>query len=163
MGLFKEYSEFIQRGNVLDLAVGVIIGAAFGKIVDSLVKDVIMPPIGLVLGKIDFTNQYILLSGGPAIGKDGDRLDLPAAQKLGPVLAYGQFLNNVVSFLIVGFVIFLVVKTANKLKRAMEEEAKKNAPEETAPADAEVKEDPMVKLAVQNEKVIELLEKIAAK
>ncbi len=109
--MFKEFKEFIMRGNVLDLAVGVIIGAAFGKIVSSLVADIIMPPIGVILGKVDFSSLFIDLSG-----KGYPSLD--AAKKAGAAtINYGVFLNNVIDFLIVAFVIFIVVKQANKLKR----------------------------------------------
>ena len=119
--MFKEFKEFAMRGNVVDLAVGVIIGAAFGKIVDSLVKDIIMPPIGLILGKVDFTNLYLLLKESPKV--PGPYPTLDAAQKAGAVtLNYGQFINVAISFLIVAFTIFLVVKAINSLKR--KEEAK---------------------------------------
>jgi large conductance mechanosensitive channel len=109
--VLKEFREFVTKGNVLDLAVGVIIGGAFGKIVDSLVKDVIMPPIGLVLNRVDFTKLYIAL--------DGNQYEsLEAAQKAeAPVIAYGNFLNNVVSFVIVAFAIFMLIKQVNRLRR----------------------------------------------
>ena len=109
--MLKEFREFIARGNVLDLAVAVIIGAAFGKIVTSLVEGIIMPPIGLVLGKVDFANLFIDLSGThPA--------SLDAAKKAGvPVIAYGAFLNDVVSFVIIAFVVFLIIKQVNRLKK----------------------------------------------
>jgi large conductance mechanosensitive channel len=108
--MFKEFRAFIMRGNVLDLAVAVIIGAAFGKIVTSLVNDLIMPPIGLVLGNVDFSNLFISLSGV-------DYPSLAEAQKAGAAtLNYGLFINAVVSFLIVAFAIFLVVRAANRLK-----------------------------------------------
>jgi len=109
--MLKEFREFIARGNVLDLAVAVIIGAAFGKIVTSLVEGIIMPPIGLVLGKVDFANLFIDLSGThPA--------SLDAAKKAGvPVIAYGAFLNDVVSFVIIAFVVFLIVKQVNRRKK----------------------------------------------
>jgi large conductance mechanosensitive channel len=103
-----------MKGNVLDLAIGVIIGAAFGKIVTSLVEDVLMPPIGMVMGKIDFSSLFVNLSGTPVASLD-------AAKKAGvPVIAYGNFLNNVVNFLIVAFVIFLLVKQINRMKRGEE-------------------------------------------
>ncbi|HEX2835553.1 MAG TPA: large conductance mechanosensitive channel protein MscL [Thermoanaerobaculia bacterium] len=109
--MIKEFREFAVKGNVLDLAVGVIIGAAFGKIVDSLVKDVLMPPIGLVTGGIDFTNQFVTLKG-PSLPT------LEQAQAAGAVtLNYGVFLNALVSFVIVAFAIFLVVKRINALRR----------------------------------------------
>src|SRR5271154_5277464 len=109
--MFKEFKEFIMRGNVLDLAVGIVIGASFGKIVTSLVSDIVMPPIGVILGKVDFSNLFIDLSGAhyPTID---------AAKKAGAAtINYGLFLNTVVDFLIVAFVIFLVVKQANRMKR----------------------------------------------
>jgi large conductance mechanosensitive channel len=109
--MFKEFKEFIMRGNVLDLAVGIVIGAAFGKIVTSLVTDILMPPIGVVMGKVDFSNLFIDLSGHgyPSVA---------AAKAAGAAtINYGLFLNTLVDFLIVAFVIFLVVKQANRLKR----------------------------------------------
>ena len=107
----KEFREFIARGNVLDLAVAVIIGAAFGKIVTSLVDGILMPPLGLLLGKVDFANLFVDLSGThPA--------SLDAAKKAGtPVIAYGAFLNDVIAFLIIAFVIFVIVKQVNRLKK----------------------------------------------
>ena len=109
--MFKEFREFISRGNVLDLAVAVIIGAAFGKIVTSFTNDILMPPIGLLLGKVDFSNLFINLSGKPAA-------TLAAAKAAGlPTVNYGVFLNAVLDFLIVSFVIFLLVKQANRLKK----------------------------------------------
>jgi large conductance mechanosensitive channel len=108
--MLKEFREFIMRGNVVDLAVGIIIGAAFGKIVTSLVNDVIMPPIGLLLGKVDFSNLYVNLSGQSFAS-------LAEAQAAGaPTINYGLFLNNVIDFLIVGFAIFLVIRQINRLK-----------------------------------------------
>ena len=110
--MLKEFKAFAMRGNVIDLAVGVIIGAAFGKIVTSLVSDVIMPPIGLVLNKVDFSNLFISLDG-----RHFDNLD--AAKKAGaPTLNYGLFVNNVIDFLIVAFVIFLVVRQINRMTAA---------------------------------------------
>src|SRR6185436_2884562 len=108
--MLREFKEFIARGNVLDLAVAVVIGAAFGKIITSLVEGVIMPPIGLLLGKADFSNLLVDLSGQhPA--------SLAEAKAKGlPVVAYGAFLNDVISFVIIAFVIFLIVKTANRLR-----------------------------------------------
>ena len=108
--MIKEFKEFISKGSVLDLAIGVIIGAAFGKIVASFTNDVLMPPIGLLLGKVDFSNLFINLSGKPAE-------TLAAAKAAGlPTVNYGVFFNTVLDFLIVGFVIFLVVKQANRLR-----------------------------------------------
>ena len=110
--MWKEFKEFIARGNVIDLAVAVVIGAAFGRLVTSLVEGVIMPPIGLLLGKADFSNLFIDLSGENPVS-------LADAQLKGlPVIAYGRFLNDVVTFLIIGLVVFLMVKAINRLKAA---------------------------------------------
>ena len=109
--MFKEFKAFIMRGNVLDLAVAVIIGGAFGAIVTSLVNDIIMPPIGMVLGHIDFKDLFVSLNGTTYASLTD------AKAKGAPILAYGQFLNTVVNFLIVAFVIFMVVRLANKLQR----------------------------------------------
>lgn len=109
--MMKEFKEFIAKGNVMDMAVGVIIGAAFGKIIGSLVEDVIMPPIGLLLGKVDFAGLFLNLSGQ-------DFETLKAAKDAGAAtLNYGLFINTVINFLIVAFVIFLVVKQVNRLKK----------------------------------------------
>jgi len=116
MGLLQEFKKFVMRGNVIDLAVGVIIGAAFGKIVSSLVDDLIMPPIGKVLGNMDFTNLYVPLSDKVPAG-----LALAEAKKLGPVLAWGNFITIVINFVIVAFCIFVAVKAVNKLQRKEEE------------------------------------------
>jgi large conductance mechanosensitive channel len=107
--MLKEFKEFVMRGSVLDLAIGVIIGGAFGKIVSSLVNDVIMPPIGLLLGKVDFSKLFISLSGTKYAS-------LAAAQEAGaPTLNYGMFLNTIIEFFIIAFVIFLVVRQINRL------------------------------------------------
>jgi large conductance mechanosensitive channel len=120
--MFKEFKAFIMRGNVLDLAVAVIIGGAFGKIVTSFVNDVIMPPIGLLLGNVDFSNLFINLSGASF-------KTLDEAKKAGaPTIAYGIFLNAVIDFLIVAAVIFLVVRTANRLQQLREAPAPAAAP-----------------------------------
>lgn len=112
--MLKDFKAFVMRGNVLDLAVAVIIGGAFGAIVTSLVNDVIMPPIGLLLGHMDFKDLFISLS-------DKSFPTLAAAKAAGaPVIAYGQFMNTVINFLIVAFVIFLVVRSAAKLQRKPE-------------------------------------------
>jgi large conductance mechanosensitive channel len=110
--MLREFKEFIARGNVIDLAIAVVIGAAFGRIITSLVEGIIMPPIGMLLGKADFSNLFIDLSGQrPA--------SLAEAQLKGlPVIAYGTFLNDVVSFLIIAFIVFLIVKAVNRLKAA---------------------------------------------
>jgi len=113
--MFKEFKEFAMRGNVLDMAVGIIIGAAFGKIVSSFVADVLMPPIGLVLGKVDFSNLFINLSGQSYPSVD-------AAKAAGAAtLNYGLFLNTVVDFLIVAFAIFLLIKQVNRFMAKKEE------------------------------------------
>ena len=110
--MLKEFKAFVMRGNVLDLAVAVIIGAAFGPIITSLVNDVVMPPIGLVLGHVDFKDLFVSLNGQsyPTLAA--------AKAAAAPVIAYGLFLNTVVNFLIVAFVIFIVVRAANRLQRA---------------------------------------------
>ena len=113
--MLKEFKEFAMRGNVIDLAVGVVIGAAFGKIVDSLVKDIIMPPIGLLIGKVDFGNLFFVLAEGKIPAPYATLAD---AQKAGAVtLNPGIFFNHLISFMIVAFAIFLVVKAINRLKR----------------------------------------------
>ena len=120
--MLKEFKAFIMRGNVIDLAVAVIIGAAFGKIISSLVTDVLMPPIGLVLGKVDFSNLYLNLSGTP-YGS------LAAAKAAGAAtINYGLFLNASIDFVIVAFVLFLVIRTANQMQAAMAKPAAAAAP-----------------------------------
>lgn len=115
--MFKEFKEFAMRGNVLDLAIGIVIGAAFGKIITSFVSDILMPPIGLLFGKVDFSNLFINLSG--------THYDtLKAAKEAGAAtINYGLFLGAVVDFLIVAFAIFLVVRQINRMKRKQVEEA----------------------------------------
>jgi large conductance mechanosensitive channel len=122
--MLKEFKEFAMRGNVLDMAIGIIIGAAFGRIVTSLVNDVIMPPIGLILGKVDFSSLFLNLSGTayPSLAE---------AKKAGAsVIAYGVFLNTVLDFIIVAFVIFLLIRQVNRMKK------------QPAPADPTTKECP---------------------
>ncbi len=117
--MLKEFKEFALRGNVVDMAVGIIIGAAFGKIVSSLVKDVIMPPIGLLLGKVDFSNLFFVLKEGSAAGP---YLTIDAAQKAGAVtFNYGVFINTVISFVIVAFAVFFLIRAINNLKRKEQE------------------------------------------
>jgi len=124
--MFKEFKEFAIKGNMMDMAIGIIIGAAFGKIVSSLVADVIMPPIGLLLGKMDFGNLFLSLSG-----QSYD--SLAAAKAAGaPTLNYGLFINTVIDFVIVAFAIFLIVMQINKLRRK----------QEVAPAAPDTKECP---------------------
>ena len=109
--MWKEFSEFAKRGNVLDLAIGVVIGAAFGKVVSSFVDDLLMPPIGLLLGKVDFTNLFVNLSGQ-------HYETLAEAKKAGAAtLNYGLFINTVINFLIVALAVFLLIKQVNRLKR----------------------------------------------
>ena len=111
----KEFKEFILRGNVVDMAIGVIIGAAFGSIVNSLVKDVLMPPIGLLLGGLDFSNLFLLIKAGTP---GGPYMTIADAQAAGAVtINYGLFINAVVSFLIVAAVLFLLVRAVNRLRR----------------------------------------------
>jgi large conductance mechanosensitive channel len=115
MSFVSEFREFAVKGNVMDLAVGVIIGAAFGKIVDSVVNDLIMPIIGRILGKVDFANFFIPLSDIPP----GTPLTLDALKKAGvPVFAYGNFITILLNFIILAFIVFLMVKQMNKLKKA---------------------------------------------
>ena len=176
MGVFKDFRDFAMKGNVVDLAVGVIIGAAFGKIVTSLVEDVIMPPIGMVLGNLDFTNLYFSLSekvdaanaklaakaaataaqkaatqpatqltdslsgAASAVGdllSGASRLPLAEAKKLGPVIAYGNFITVAINFLIVAFCIFIVIKLINTARKRMEREQQvpEQAGVEPVPAD----------------------------
>jgi len=113
--MFKEFKEFAMKGNVLDMAVGIIIGAAFGKIITSFVSDVLMPPLGLLLGKMDFSNLFINLSDG------GSYASLKAAKDAGAAtLNYGLFFNTIIDFLIVAFAIFLLIRQVNKMKRKPE-------------------------------------------
>jgi large conductance mechanosensitive channel len=127
--MLKEFKEFAVRGNVVDMAVGIIIGAAFGKIVDSLVKDVIMPPIGLLLGKVDFSNLFFVMREG---AQSGPYLSVDAAQKAGAVtFNYGMFINTVITFVIVAFAVFLLIRVINRLKQ-QEEKKPAATPEEIA-------------------------------
>jgi large conductance mechanosensitive channel len=115
MGMVKEFKEFAMRGNVVDMAVGIIIGAAFGTIVKSLVADVIMPPVGLLLGNVDFTNLFVVLKQGAVIGP---YVTLEEALAAGAVtLNYGVFINTVISFLIVAFAVFVLIRRMNRLKK----------------------------------------------
>ncbi|WP_440107480.1 large conductance mechanosensitive channel protein MscL [Acidovorax sp. BL-A-41-H1] len=130
MGMMQEFREFAVKGNVIDLAVGVIIGGAFGKIVDSVVSDLIMPIVGLAFGKLDFSSHFIALGNVPP----GTAMTLDALKKAGvPVLAYGSFLTVAVNFVILAFIIFLMVKQINRMKR--------EAPAAPAPAPAAPPED----------------------
>jgi large conductance mechanosensitive channel len=128
--MFKEFKEFAMKGNVVDMAVGIVIGAAFGTIVKSFVSDILMPPIGLLLGNVDFSNLFIVLKGGSQAWPFATIADAQAAGAV--TLNYGMFLNTVISFLIIAFAVFMVIKSLNRLKRA----------EETAPAEPTTKECP---------------------
>ncbi|UCE05346.1 MAG: large conductance mechanosensitive channel protein MscL [bacterium] len=128
--MFKDFKEFAMRGNVVDMAVGIIIGAAFGTIVKSLVADIIMPPIGLLLGNVDFSNLFIVLKQGSFAGPYAN---LAAAQEAGAVtMNYGVFFNTIISFLIVAFAVFLLIRSINRLKKK----------EEAPPAEPTTKECP---------------------
>ena len=119
--MLKEFKEFAMRGNVLDMAVGIIIGASFGSIVKSLVDDVIMPPIGLILGNVDFANLYLVLKDGSAAGPYASLVE---AKKAGAVsINYGLFVNAVISFMIVAFAVFLLIRALNKLQKPKPAEA----------------------------------------
>jgi len=124
--MFKDFKEFALKGNVVDMAIGIVIGVAFGAIVKSLVTDLLMPPIGLILGKTDFSNLFLILKEGTMAGPYASLAD---AQKAGAVtLNYGLFVNSVISFLIVAFAVFLLIRQINKLRRQEEPEP---APVET--------------------------------
>lgn len=113
--MFKEFKEFAMRGSVIDMAIGIVIGAAFGKIIASFVDDILMPPIGLILGKVDFANRFITLSGP-------QHATVGAAKAAGAVtLNYGLFINTVINFSIIAFVIFLLVRQINRMRRQQEE------------------------------------------
>ena len=130
--MFEEFKKFAMRGNVVDMAVGIIIGAAFGKIVSSLVKDVIMPPIGLLVGDVDFSNLFVTLS-------EGSYDTMAQAQEAGAAtLNYGAFINTVVDFLIVAFAIFIVIRQMNRLKKT----------EAAAPAEPTTKDCPFCLTAI---------------
>ena len=129
--MFKEFKDFAMRGNVLDMAVGIIIGAAFGTIVKSLVADIIMPPIGLLLGNVDFANLFVVLKEGAEVA--APYASLADAQAAGAVsINYGVFINNIISFIIVAFALFIVIKQMNRFKRE----------EETPPEEPTTKECP---------------------
>lgn len=118
MGMMKEFKAFAMRGNVVDMAVGIIIGAAFGTIVKSLVADIIMPPIGLLLGNVDFTNLFLVIKEGAQAGPFATLADAQAAGAV--TLNYGAFINTIVSFLIVAFAIFILIRNLNRLKKQEE-------------------------------------------
>jgi large conductance mechanosensitive channel len=126
--MLDEFRKFAVRGNVVDVGVGIIIGAAFGKIIDSLVKDLIMPPIGLLLGRVDFANLFFVLKQGAA---PAPYLSVEAAQKAGAVtLNYGVFVNTCISFVIIAFAVFLLIRTINKIREAEAPEAPPATPED---------------------------------
>ena len=127
--MLDEFKKFAMRGNVVDMAVGIIIGAAFGKIVDSLVKDLIMPAIGLLLGKVDFSNLFFVLREGAAAGP---YVSVDAAQKAGAVtFNYGVFINTVISFIIVAFAVFVLIRGINRLRAAEPPAPPPPTPEDT--------------------------------
>lgn len=119
--MLKEFKEFAMRGNVVDMAVGIIIGAAFGTIIKSLVSDVIMPPIGLLLGNVDFSNLFVVLKQGAIAGPYASLADAQAAGAVS--INYGAFINTIISFIIVAIAVFLLIRSINKLKRQKEEPA----------------------------------------
>lgn len=126
--MLKEFREFALRGNVVDMAVGIIIGAAFGSIVSSLVKDIIMPPVGLLLGNVDFTDIFTVIGQGTV---QGPYETLAAAQEAGAItINWGVFFNSVISFLIIAFCVFILIKNMNRLKRKEEEKAPAGPPED---------------------------------
>lgn len=136
--MLKEFREFALKGNVLDMAVGIIIGAAFGTIVQSLVNDVLMPPIGLLLGGVDFTNLFIVLPGG-AETAGATYATLAEAKEAGAVtIAYGLFFNQVISFVIVAFSVFMLVRSFNRLRKMTEKEAAAAPAAPPAPSPQEV-------------------------
>ena len=127
MSMMSEFKEFALKGNVMDLAVGVIIGAAFGKIVDSMVADLIMPVVGAVVGNLDFSSMFVILGKVPA----GTAMTLADLKKAGvPVFAYGNFITIAANFAILAFIIFMMVKQMNRLKRAATVVAEAPAPED---------------------------------
>lgn len=127
MGMLQEFKEFAVKGNAMDLAVGVIIGAAFGKIVDSVVGDLIMPLVSMVVGKLDFSNLFLVLGNNPE-----NLTALADLKKAGiPVFAYGSFITILLNFVILAFIIFMMVKQMNRLRKADQEEAPAPAPAET--------------------------------
>lgn len=122
--MFKEFRDFAMRGNVVDMAVGIIMGAAFGTIVKSLVSDVLMPPIGLILGNVDFSNLFVVIKSGSAAGPYATLADASTAGAV--TLNYGTFINTIISFVIVAFAMFIIIRNMNRLKK--KEEAATAAP-----------------------------------
>jgi large conductance mechanosensitive channel len=134
MGFMKEFKDFAVKGNAIDMAIGIIIGAAFGKIVSSLVKDVIMPPIGLLMGGVDFSNLFIDLSG------KGFATMAEATKTGAPILAYGMFLNNLIDFLIISLVVFMMVRQINRMKKKEAEKPPEPAKPTTEDLLAEIRD-----------------------
>jgi large conductance mechanosensitive channel len=135
--MFKDFKEFVMRGNVVDMAIGIVIGAAFGTIVKSFVDDVLMPPIGLLLGNVDFSNLFLTLKEGAKAA--GPYASLAAAKAAGAVtLNYGFFINTIISFIIIAFAVFLLIKGINRMKRE----------QEAPPAEATTKECPFCIAAI---------------
>jgi len=127
--MFKDFKEFIMRGNVVDMAIGIVIGAAFGTIVKSFVDDVLMPPIGLLLGNVDFANFFLVLKEGTKAS--GPYASLAAAKAAGAVtLNWGTFINTIISFIIIAFAVFLIIKAINRMKREKEAPAAEAATKE---------------------------------
>jgi large conductance mechanosensitive channel len=125
--MFKEFKEFALKGNVMDMAVGIIIGVAFGSIIKSLVDDILMPPLGLLLGKVDFSNMFLIVKQGTTAGPFATLLD---AHNAGAVtINYGLFVNTIINFLIVAFALFLVIKNMNTLRKKMEKPQEVAAPD----------------------------------
>lgn len=113
--MLKDFKEFAMRGNVVDMAIGIVVGAAFASIVNSLVTDIVMPPIGLLLGKVDFSNLFLVLKGGKVPGPYGSLADARAAGAV--TINYGTFFNFIISFIIIAFAVFILVRNINRLKR----------------------------------------------
>lgn len=142
MGFVKEFREFALKGNVLDLAVGVIIGAAFGKIVNSMVNDILMPPIGMMLGKVDFSDwKYVFRHGAPAVPESKDLVTnavIPAVPAVPEVaLRFGTFINVIIEFTIVAFCVFLVIKAFNTARKRFEAQEKAMPPPPAPPSNEE--------------------------
>lgn len=145
MGFVKEFREFAMKGNVVDLAVGVIIGGAFGKIVTSMIEDILMPVVGKAVGNVDFSNLYISLSDAvtQANAAKGSPIALAEARKLGAVLAYGNFITILINFIILAFCIFIVVKLMNEARKRFERQeaaAPPSPPPAPAPSEIYLKE-----------------------
>lgn len=133
MGFVKEFKEFAMKGNLIDMAVGVVIGAAFGKVVSAFIDGIVMPPIGKLMGNMNFSELYISISDKVNAANSAlvnSKLSLADAKKLGPVLAYGEFLTMVIDFLIVALTVFVVIKGMNRMKRKQAAEAAPAAPPE---------------------------------